>query len=164
MRRDRIRNITLSGLLGALILLFTAWLHIPVGKGYIHVGDAFVYLGAVLLPMPYGLITAVGGAALADCLSGYILWAPATLVIKGVSVLFFTAKGGKILCLRNLLALIPAGLLCVGGYYLYEALLYGNYAVPLLSVPGNLIQGLCSGIVYVLIAASLKKVPIGFRK
>ncbi len=162
MRKNSVKNLALSGLLGAMILLFTAYLHIPVGKGYIHVGDAFIYLGGVLLPMPYGFIAGAGGAVLADLLSGYPLWAPATFVIKTLSVLFFTARWENTpLCTRNLLAPIPAGLLCVGGYYLYEALLYGDYTTPLLSVPGNLIQSLSSGGVFLLLAFSLKN---RFRK
>ena len=158
MKKESVRNLALSGLLGALILLMTAYLHIPVGKGYIHVGDAFVYLAAVLLPAPYSILTAAGAGALADLLSGYPLWAPVTFAIKGLSTLFFTAKWKeKPLCTRNSLAPVPAGILCVGGYYLYEALLYGDYATPLLSVPGNLMQSLCSGILFVLLAVSLKK-------
>lgn len=156
MKKLSVRNLALSGLLGALVLVFTAWLHIPVGNGYVHIGDAFIYLAAVLLPTPYALLTAVGGAVLADCLSGYALWAPASLVIKALTVLLFTSKGTKILQLRNLLAPVGAGVLCAGGYYLYEALLYGDYATPLLSVPGNLMQSLCSAVVFYLIAVALK--------
>lgn len=155
-KQNATKYLTLSGLLGALVLLFTAWLHIPVGKGYVHIGDAFIYLGAVLLPMPYGLLPAVGGAVLADCLSGFALWAPASALIKALTVLLFTAKGEKLLCLRNVLAPVGAGVLCAGGYYLYEALLYGDYATPLLSVPGNLLQSLCSALVFFLLAGVMK--------
>ena len=157
MKKDSVKYLALSGVLGALVLVFTAWLHIPVGNGYVHVGDAFIYLGAALLPTPYALLTAVGGAALADCLSGYALWAPATIVIKALSVLLFTAKEEKYLCLRNWLAPVGAGVLCAGGYYLYEAVLYGDYATPLLSVPGNLLQSLCSALVFFLLAGVLQK-------
>ena len=156
MKNSSVRYLTLSGILGALVLIFTAWLHIPVGNGYVHVGDAFIYLAAVVLPTPYALLTAAGAAALSDCLSGFFLWATATILIKGITVLFFTAKDKKLLCLRNFLALLPAAVLCAGGYYLYEALLYGDYATPLLSVPGNLLQSLCSSAVFVLMAAAMK--------
>ncbi len=157
MKKKSVKNLALSGLLGGLILLFTAYLHIPVGKGYIHIGDAFIYLGAVLLPMPYGLIAGAGGAVLADILSGFPAWGPATFVIKGVSVLFFTTKWEKTpLCPRNLLAPLPAGLLCVGGYYLYEALVYGDFSAPLLSVPGNLIQSVSSGVIFILLLVTTK--------
>ena len=156
MRKLSVKNLALSGLLGALVLVFTAWLHIPVGNGYVHIGDAFIYLAAVLLPTPYALLTAVGGAVLADCLSGYALWAPASLIIKALTVLLFTSKKPKLLNLRNVLAPVGAGVLCAGGYYLYEAVLYGDYATPLLSVPGNLMQSLCSAVVFFLVAGALK--------
>ena len=156
MKKLSVKNLALSGLLGALVLVFTAWLHIPVGNGYVHIGDAFIYLAAVLLPTPYALLTAVGGAVLADCLSGYALWAPASLIIKALTVLLFTSKKPKLLNLRNVLAPVGAGVLCAGGYYLYEAVLYGDYATPLLSVPGNLMQSLCSAVVFFLVAGALK--------
>jgi uncharacterized repeat protein (TIGR04002 family) len=161
MKKDFVRKLALSGMMGALILLFTAWLHIPVGKGYVHIGDGFLYLAAVTLPTPYALLVGIGAPALADCLSGFALWAPGTMVIKGLTVLLFTAKGKKLLCLRNLIAPIFAGVLCAGGYYLYEALLYGDYHAPLLSVPGNLIQSLCSAVVFYVLGAALAS---GFRK
>ena len=156
MKKLSVKNLALSGLLGALVLVFTAWLHIPVGNGYVHIGDAFIYLAAVLLPTPYALLTAVGGAVLADCLSGYALWAPASLIIKALTVLLFTSKKPKLLNLRNVLAPVGAGVLCAGGYYLYEAVLYGDYATPLLSAPGNLMQSLCSAVVFFLVAGALK--------
>ena len=157
MKKESIRNLALSGLMGALVLLLTYWPHIPVGNGYVHMGDTFIYLAAVLLPLPYGLAVATAGAALADCLSGFALWAPATIVIKGLTVLLFTSKSDKLLCLRNQLAPIGAGVLCAGGYYLYEAVLYGNYIAPLTSIPGNLIQSLVSGVVFYIKAMALKK-------
>ena len=48
----RLKYITLTGLFAALITLFTAYVfHIPMGfnGGYIHLGDALIYLAAVLL-------------------------------------------------------------------------------------------------------------------
>ena len=156
MKKESIRNLALSGLMGALVLLLTYWPHIPVGNGYVHMGDTFIYLAAVILPLPYGLAVATAGAALADCLSGFALWAPATIVIKGLTVLLFTSKSDKLLCLRNKLAPIGAGILCAGGYYLYEAVLYGNYIAPLTSIPGNLIQSLVSGVVFYIMAMALK--------
>ncbi len=161
MKHNRIRYLALSGLLTALIVVFTAWLHVPIGKGYIHVGDAFIYLAACFLPRSYGLLAAAGGAALSDCLTGFAIWAPASVLIKGLSVLCFTSKGTKLLCTRNLLAPVPACILCVGGYYLYEALLYGNFAAPLVSVPGNLLQSLCSTAIFLLCSHTWQHWKVG---
>ena len=156
MKKQSVRNLALAGLMGALVLLLTYWPHIPVGNGYVHLGDTFIYVAAVILPLPYGLAVAAVGASLADCLSGYPLWAPATLVIKALTVLLFNSKSEKLLCLRNCLAPIGAGVLCAGGYYLYEGILYGNFVAPIASIPGNILQSLCSAIIFFILAGALR--------
>ena len=61
-----------AALFAAVITLTTAYLlHIPVPTGYVHLGDAFVYLAAPLLPAPYAVAAAANGvvyAALARAL------------------------------------------------------------------------------------------------
>ena len=50
-----------TALFAAMICLTTAYLfHIPVGTagGYIHLGDAFIYLAAAFLPTPYAMAAA----------------------------------------------------------------------------------------------------------
>ena len=63
---SRVRYLTMTGLMAALITIMTAYIcHIPVGVngGYIHFGDSLIYLAAVLLPRPYALAAAaIGGA------------------------------------------------------------------------------------------------------
>ena len=88
MRHDissnRTRLLVTAALFAAVITLTTAYLlHIPVPTGYVHLGDAFVYLAASLLPAPYAVVAAAIGAGLADLLT-YPAWMPATLVIKAV--------------------------------------------------------------------------------
>ena len=83
--------------------------------GYTHVGDGFLYLAASLLPAPYAAAAGAIGAGLADLLSGYSIWAPGTLIIKALTAFCFTSKAEKIVNKRNLLGLLPALALCVGG-------------------------------------------------
>ena len=59
---EKMKNLTLSAMFAAVIMLMILYLfHIPVGSsgGYVHFGDAFIYLAACFLPMPY----ACGAAA-----------------------------------------------------------------------------------------------------
>ena len=56
--RNNTLKITAAGLFAAMITIMTAYIcHIPYGAngGYIHFGDALIYLGAVFLPRPYAL-------------------------------------------------------------------------------------------------------------
>lgn len=160
MKKQQIRLICFSGLLAALVLVLTAFVHIPVHTGYVHVGDAFIYLGACLLPVPYAPLVGAVGAALADCISGYALWAPGSLIVKTLTVFLFSSKSTKMLTLRNGLATIPAAAICIGGYYLYEALITGNFAAPLAGMLGNLFQSAASGIIFIVLAAAADKLKL----
>ena len=53
--------LTVTGLFAAIITLMTAYIcHIPYGAngGYIHFGDALIYVAAVILPRPYAMAAA----------------------------------------------------------------------------------------------------------
>lgn len=149
-----------AGVFAAVVFVFTAYFHIPSHTGYTHVGDGFIYLAACLLPMPYAVFVGAGGALLADCLTGFAVWAPGSVIIKTAAVFFFTAKSRKILSPRNLLALLPASALCVGGYYLYEALITGNMVTPLSGIPGYITQSILSSILFILLGLAMDKLDI----
>ena len=150
----------LAGVLTALVFVFTAYLHIPSVNGYVHIGDGFIYFAACLLPLPYALFVGAGGAVLADCLTGYAVWAPGSAVIKALLVICFCRKGNKLLCGRNWVALLPAALICVGGYYLYGSIITGNFAAPLADVPGNVMQSLCSSVLFAVLAAAADRLKL----
>jgi uncharacterized repeat protein (TIGR04002 family) len=116
----KIRRLVLTGLFSALIFVFTAYIHVPTGAGYTHAGDGFIYLAACILPTPYAVAAGMIGGALADGLTGFPVWIPATIVIKAVTALFFTSKKEKIINLRNILGIIPSLAVCIVGYSLYE--------------------------------------------
>ena len=114
------KNIVLVGVLAAMVCVATTFLHVPIiGGGYVHMGDAVIYLAAALLPTPYAMAAAAVGAGLADVLVAP-MWAPFTVVIKAVMVLTFTAKKERLLCGRNALAVVMAGVIGVAGYYVAE--------------------------------------------
>ena len=158
MKTQKTKYICLAAVMAAIIFVFTQFFHIPSHTGYTHIGDAFVYLAGALLPWPYAICAGAIGAALADLLGGYAIWAPASILIKALTALCFTAKRDKILCRRNLFALVPAFVLCAGGYYGYEALITGNPVAPLAGIPGYTIQVLASSAVFVALGTILDKV------
>ena len=69
--RENLRLLTTTALFAAAITVMTAYmLHIPLPTGgYIHLGDALIYLAACLLPVPYAAAAAAVGAGLADLLT-----------------------------------------------------------------------------------------------
>ena len=163
MKTDRkIKLITITGLMAAMISLFTAYIvHIPVGAagGYIHLGDALIYLSAALLPTPYAMAAGAVGGGLADLLTAP-MWAPATILIKVLIVIPFTSKGSSILNKRNLIAPLIAMIISIAGYYAAEVILYGKEAAFLVSVTTNTVQGIGSAAVFYIFGAAFGKAGI----
>lgn len=160
MKNDKIRFMCLTGIFTAIVFIFTAYLHIPSHTGYTHIGDGFIYLAACMLPLPYAAFVGAGGALLADCLSGFAIWTPGSVIIKTAAVLCFSRRGKKIISIRNILGLIPAWLFCIGGYYLYEALITGNFAAPLSGIPGYITQSILSSVVFIAMGLTFDKFNI----
>ena len=142
----------------AIVFVLTAYIHVPSFTGYVHVGDAVIYLAACLLPLPYAAFAGACGACLADCLSGYAIWAPGTAIIKIAIVFLFVRKNKKILCTRNICALFLAAVVNVGGYYLYESIITANFAAPVVSLLPNAIQSILSGVLFVALALIAQRV------
>ena len=160
MKNKKVKYMCLAGIFTAIVFVFTAYLHIPSHTGYTHVGDGFIYLAACLLPLPYAAFVGAAGALLADCLTGFAIWAPGSVIIKALAVLLFSRKGSRIITVRNLLALIPASALCIGGYYLYEALITGNWIAPVSGIPGYITQSVLSSILFMIVGFTLDKLKI----
>lgn len=153
----------LTALFAALIFVVTAYLfHIPtpVTGGYIHLGDAFLYLAASILPAPYAVAAGGIGEALSDGLTGSAVYALPTFLIKSAMALCFTASAKTILTRRNFVACAAAGAICVGGYYLTEVFLLGSFAAPAAEIPGNLIQAAASGVIYLLLGRAFDRLKL----
>ena len=87
-----IRRLTVTAVLAALITLMTAYIcHVPVGAngGYVHFGDALIYIAAAILPLPYACAAGAIGGGMADLLTAPV-WAPATIIIKMLICLPFS--------------------------------------------------------------------------
>lgn len=159
---NKTRVLVSSALFAALICTTTAYfLHIPVGNGgYVHIGDTFIYLAAVLLPTPYAALSASLGAGMADILTGATNWAFATIIIKPILVLFFTNKSNKIINVRNIIAAIMAGVVGTILYMIAEGIMYGSFqAAFVLSIVG-LIQPIGSFIVFVVLGLVFDRIKI----
>ena len=78
------RKLVMTALFMALVCTATMVIRIPTPgtNGYIHPGDALVILSGIFLGPVQGLLAAGIGSALADFLGGYLLYVPATFLIK----------------------------------------------------------------------------------
>ena len=162
---DNLVRLVIAALLAAAITVMTAYIfHVPIPGtgGYVHFGDALIYLAACLLPLPYAVGAAAVGAGLADLLTAP-MWLPATVILKALVVLPFARRGEKFLCRRNGVAVVVAGLVTVVGYYLAEALLFGGWAAFFASVTGNLIQSVGSAAIFLVLGSALDRVGLKRR-
>ncbi len=154
---DNIKKISLAAVFCAVIFVACAFFpKIPMANGYVHFGDVFIFLCAALLPKKYSAASAAVGASLADLVSGYVIWLPATFIIKALSVLFFSVSD-RIVTKRNIIACIPAFFTGVCGYYLYETLICKSFIVPLTSLPFNALQEGFGIVLFVIFGTVLDK-------
>lgn len=141
------KRIVIASMLAALTCIATMIIKIPSPlKGYLNLGDCVVLLAGWTLNPVYGLFAAGLGSALADLFSGYVVYAPATFVIKGLMALF-AFYGFKLLHkkLGNLPSRIISGIIAevvmVLGYFVFEGFMYG-FVPSVVNIPANGIQGI----------------------
>lgn len=147
MKHGNIQKLTLTGAFAALTAIATLLIQIPSPtKGYINCGDALVNLSAWVLGGAYGAAAAGIGSAMADLISGYTVYAPATLIIKAVmAVVSFAVFSRLSRSKKSFFALLAgaaaAELVMIAGYAVFAGFLYGSAASAILSVPENIVQG-----------------------
>ena len=164
-----VRRLTLAALSIALVTLATMAVRIPnpATQGYINLGDALLFTLALVFGWRIGGLAGGVGSALADALGGYFIWAPWTLVIKGIegilagTIAFWGIRGGRDTRsatdakdadaalaapggrhpgrIAAFAAVLVAGAWMVTGYYLAGSVLFGGIAA-LTEIPGNLVQ------------------------
>jgi len=156
----RVRSIVTAALLAALACAATMVIRIPSPTGgYLNLGDTVVLLGAFLLGPWAGALAGGIGSAMADALSGYMVYVPATLVIKSVVAL---TSGFLYRSLRNradgmIFAALGGEIPMVAGYWLFDALLLQSWGGAVAGIPGNLVQAGFGVAVSVFLAAALRK-------
>lgn len=160
-RKNHLHLLVTTALFAAAITVMTAYmLHIPIPTGgYIHLGDALIYLAACLLPAPYAAAAAAIGAGLADLLTAP-MWVLPTLVIKALIVLPFTSRGERILCRRNVTAVFIAGVFSPAAYALAGCVLTGTLTSFVPQFLGTLVQGIGSGALFLVIAPAMDTVKL----
>ena len=153
------RKIVTAALMAALTCVATMLIKIPSPlKGYLNLGDCIVLAAGWMLSPTYGFLAAGLGSALADLFSGYIIYAPATFVIKGLMALIaffgfklFRSKLGSLPA--RILSGIGAEIMMILGYFFFEGFLYGFIPSAVNILPNGIqgIAGLIIGVVLIKI-------------
>ena len=164
----------MAALMICLIVLATMFfkMPIPMTHGYVHMGDAMVFVSMLVLGRKYGAAAAAVGSAMGDIFGGFAIWAPWTLAAKGGMVLIAATvimrcagserKNHLLLGvpLHQFVAMTCGGLYMAAVYYLAEGLMYGNWIVPLVAgVPWNIAQFAVGIVIAVVIEKALAATP-----
>ena len=161
----RTKKIVMAAMLAALACVATMIIKIPSPlKGYLNLGDCIVLVAGWMLSPMYGFLAAGLGSALADLFSGYVTYAPATFVIKGLMALI-AFYGYKLL--HNKIGNLPsriitgifAEIMMILGYFAFEGFLYG-FVPSLVNIPANGVQGIAGLIIGVILIKIFEKTKI----
>ena len=153
------REIVFTGLMTALVFIATFVPHIPIPLGYAHLGDAVIFLLALLVPRRPAIIAACLGSALADLLGGFALWAVPTIVIKyGMAeIVYRIAPQGRAMGQgRIVTALLLSSLWMAFAYTLVGAVLYDGLIAALTSTPGLIVEGIVNSVIALLLLPMLR--------
>lgn len=180
MRQNHTQKLALTGLFAALSYVVFTFLQFKISLGggdatSIHLGNAVVVLGALLLGGPLGGLAGAVGMAIGDLLDPiYIVYVPKTLVLKlciGLIAGFVAHRIGHIrqrkergqqMLWAAAAAVAGLGFNCVFdplvGYW-YKRILLGKSAAELTlawNVGATLINAALSTVVAVLVYAALR--------
>ena len=165
---NRTKKIVMAALMAALTCVATMVIKVPSPlNGYLNLGDGIVLAAGWLMAPGYGFLAAGLGSALADLFSGYLTYAPATFVIKGLMALV-AFYGYKLLhkrmgnLLSGILSGIVAEILMVLGYYVFEGFLYG-FVPSAVNIPANSVQGVAGLILGILLIKVFEKAKITLK-
>lgn len=131
---------------------------VPGTGGYFNLGDTFVMISALLFGPWVGMAVGAIGPSLADAF-GYLPYAPATFVIKGLEGLAVGALARRGKTKWVIFGLALGTVIIAGGYFVVQGYIYVmlGRSVPFFNIttfggavaelPFNVLQGILSGLV-----------------
>lgn len=161
-------DLIITSMLIALVFVATILLNIKLpitaNGGLVHLGTAVLFISSILFGPKKGAIAGAVGMGLFDLVSGWTLWAPFTILTRGLQgyivgkIAWSNGRKGSSFAL-NLFATIISIPFMLGGYYICEAVLFSSWILPAASIPGNIVQNVVGLCVAIPICVVLKKIP-----
>ena len=153
------KSITITALSAALIFLFTWVVRVPgpITGGLVHMGNVPFFVASIVYGPYVGAIAGAIGMGMFDIFSGYIAWAPIT-VITCLIMGYVLGNVTKRFNTKNLIiGFVLMVVIKVLGYYFGEAIMYKSFVTPFASIPGNIVQILLSAVVVFIIINPIRK-------
>lgn len=172
---DKTKKLVIGALLAAFTTVATMTIKFPTPTfGYIHLGDSLVLLCGIILG-PYGGALSAGiGSMFADIFTGYMAFAPATLIIKAITAMiagYLFHKLNYKITVKTIISCIPSELFMISGYFIYEIFLTiisaqntsstsltAAIAASITGIPFNIVQGIVGIIIALVLLPILLKI------
>ena len=166
-----VRTIAITGIMIAVVAVFTRFIVIPIGTGYFNFSDVAIYFAAFTFGPWIGFVAGGVGAALADISLGYSQFAILTFFAHGLEGLlagYLAWEGGPIARLvgkgdarlRMFLGWLAGTVVMVGLYFAGEAsvpAVWGGLPQALTEWPFNVLQNVAGGIVGIPLVLAVRK-------
>ena len=142
MKNFDIKKIVIAALLASFTCVATMLIQIPNGiGGYFNLGDCIVLLCGWLLGPIYGALAAGIGSMLADIFSSYVVYAPATFIIKSLMaiVAYYTLRKKIVF---TVISGIFAEIVMIVGYFVFEGVFLYNFGTAAAALLANSLQAI----------------------
>lgn len=164
--RQKTYDLVTTSMLVALIFIATfinIRLPIAANGGLVHLGTAMLFISSIIFGPKKGAIAGAVGMGLFDLLGGWVIWTPITIISRGLQgyivgkIAWSRGHNGSNVAM-NLTAMIVSAPFMIAIYYIGEAIIYGNWIMPLASIPGDVVSTIIGIVIAIPICATLKKV------
>lgn len=164
--RTKTSDLVITSMLIALIFVATfinIRLPIAANGGLVHLGTAMLFIASILYGPKKGAIAGAVGMGLFDLVGGWLIWTPITVVARLLQgfiigkIAWANGRKGNSLVM-NVIAIIVSTPVMIGVYYMGESIIYGNWIMPLASIPGDVVSSVIGIIIAVPICITLKRI------
>lgn len=170
MKKSFVKYLPYCGVIAAATFIFTTInFTVPIvnTKGcLVHLGAAMAVAVVFMLPPVYGALSVALGMSMYDIIGGWTMWAPFTFVIRFLQVYVLAKLMGRTThkTLFAVIGLILAMIIDVGGYYMAEVIIYGNWIAPFANVPAEIILNAVGIALGLPVGLMMKKTKLGTMK
>lgn len=147
--------VAMSAVVAAAVAVATMAVSIPVGIGYLNFGEIVIYTAAFLFGDLVGALGGGIGAAAADVILGYAMYAPITLVAKGTEGFVVGRLAGA--STRSKVVAVAAGApFMIVAYVLARAYFEGIPAAIFQELPIDILQAVVGLIIALPLSQALQ--------
>lgn len=162
-----VQYINETAVFATLVFIGVYSIKIPMPYGYFHMGDSMIILAALMLSKKQGALASGIGAALADLLSGWVIWVIPTFIFKFAMAFTITTMLEKHAFKLKGRALLLVSSICGGivqfiGYGIGWSLMFGKAGL-IAGLPGLCLQIIIGIIIAFIIAEILEKTPLKYK-